>query len=130
MNVIDFKSSAKNKKTIPNKIQQERIDLLEESVVLEFSQVDQEIFEHYIREFPCYRKYSRAITPLDLFHASEQGKLSDSQMVVLSFVLEILSTYEFGFMISDVFSILDRDDQSTFIKIIASHSFLTTREVS
>ena len=107
----------------------EFIEILDESgegEVLTTANIDLDLFNKYINEFPCFHSYSGSRDPINLYKSYESSEiLSEEQEAALLCVLELTSNFEFGFILSDVFQTWSEPDRSAFIRIISAHSILS-----
>ena len=101
----------------------EALDGVDEVEAIDFSTINEQLFKKYISQFPCFETYNGSIDIKSLYSCFEDtGNLNDSQELAFVYVLELISDYDFGFMLKDVFEIWSKEDQAAFIKIIAAHS--------
>ena len=85
---------------------------------LDASDIDPEQFQRFCDSFPCMDALSgkKAQELLGLYGA---GTLTSQQNIVVEFLFELLSPYNFGFDISDAFLVLDRKDRRSLIEVLS-----------
>ena len=95
----------------------------ENSEIFRPDKIDLEVFRKYILEFPCYQSYEGLIDPSLIYQAYiSNSKLNEDQEIAFLCVLELLSEFEFGFALADVFEVWGQDDRAAFLRILALHS--------
>ena len=139
MNIIKFPGKNKQKQ-IPNispadkqSIINEFMDILDESCEIEtidLADIDNELFKKYLKQFHCFKTINEAdLGPISLYQLYEKtGILTEEEEVVFLFILELISGYEFGFIISEIFEYCSVENQSCFIKILAYHSMTMSQK--
>ena len=105
------------------------LDGVDELETIDLDKIDKKLFEKYLLQFPCYANLIQNIDPHYLYNLYEQtGTLTEEQELGLICVLELLTEYDFGFMLRDAFEVWSMDDTAAFIKIIAAHAVHAQKE--
>ncbi len=137
MNIIKFPGKNKQKQS-PNISPAERqsiinefMDILDESCEIEtidLADIDKNQFRKYLKNFQCFSNFSEAdLDPINLYQLYEKtGILTEEEEVIFLFILELISGYEFGFIISEIFEFCSNENQSNFIKVLAYHSMVSS----
>lgn len=85
--------------------------------LVDASQIDAEQFQIFCRSFPCLEPLldKNAQEILAIYSA---GNLTDQQDIVVELIFELLSSYNFGFDISEAFLALGKEDRKAIVEVI------------
>ncbi|MBI2602177.1 MAG: hypothetical protein HYW48_03900 [Deltaproteobacteria bacterium] len=93
---------------------------------LDIRKINRILFFRYIRWFPCFHPFKSVIHKCDLatiyeYYCSEDT-FSEPQEIIFEFLVELLSPYDCGFMIKEIYLFLSRDDREALIRVLADFS--------
>lgn len=93
---------------------------------LDIRKINRILFFRYVRWFPCFRPFKSDIHKCDLatiyeYYCSEDV-FSEAQEIVFEFLVELLSPYDCGFMIKEIYLFLSREDRAALIRVFSDFS--------
>lgn len=97
----------------------------------EYSDIDIKKINHilmfrYLGWFSCFEPFSRLIKKGNLEilydYYSREEIFNESQEVVFEFLIELLSPYDCGFMLKEIYFFLKKDDRKTVTKVMSDFS--------
>jgi hypothetical protein len=92
---------------------------------VDVSKINQEMLFNYLDLFPCFKSCHDLLLRKDfdtLFSLYDAQELSCEQEVVFELLLELMSPYDFGFTIADMFLVLDKKDRQPAIQVLSEFS--------
>lgn len=108
------------KETILNEGWEEDVDL---------DKINKDMFFFYLKWFPCFKPFQMTIKKQDfdsLYADYSEELLTCEQELIFELLLELMSPYDFGFTIADMFLVLDKPDRQAVIRVLGDFSEMLT----
>ena len=94
-------------------------DIFEE---IDISKVNRLLFLRYAKLFPSFKPFQKLIKQgkIETLHHyyCEEEIFSEAQELIFEFLIELLSPYDCGFMIKEIYLLLPKEDRCALIKIL------------
>lgn len=83
--------------------------------------IAQDVFFKFIKRFPCFQAEENNC-PVEILDHFLSDRLTDGQDRAVEAILEVTSSYTFGFSIIDAFEIWDENDRNVYLQILSEYS--------
>lgn len=93
---------------------------------IDIHKVNRILFFRYIRWFPCFKPFSPLIQKSNLetlfdYYCNE-SIFREDQEIVFEFLIELLSPYDCGFMVKEIYMFLSKEDREALMKVLSDFS--------
>ncbi len=93
---------------------------------IDISKVNRILFFRYIRWFPCFKPFNSLLQKNNLDtlfdYYCDESIFTEPQEIVFEFLIELLSPYDCGFMIKEMYLFLTGEDREALIKVLSDFS--------
>ncbi len=123
---LEKRSAESKKPTYPTSQSQEGVLLEEYGEDIDLSKINRILFFRYIRWFPSFKPFKALVQKSDLESLFEyycnENVFSEPQEIIFEFLVELLSPYDCGFMIKEIYLFLPREDREGLIRVLSDFS--------
>lgn len=93
---------------------------------IDIAKINRILFFRYIRWFQSFRSFKAIIQKCDLetlfeYYCNDQI-FTEPQEIIFEFLIELLSPYDCGFMVKEIYLFLAREDREALIKVLSDFS--------
>ncbi len=119
------KRSADAKKQL-NPPPQDGVLLEEYCEDIDITKINRILFFRYIRWFPSFKPFKTLVQKCNLETLFEyycnENIFTEPQEIIFEFLIELLSPYDCGFMIKEIYLFLPREDREALIRVLSDFS--------
>lgn len=93
---------------------------------IDINKINRILFFRYIRWFPCFKPFKGLIQKSNLETLFEyycnESIFTEPQEIIFEFLIELLSPYDCGFMIKEMYLFLSGEDREALIRVLSDFS--------